>query len=299
MTNQVIMTDVTGRDGFQMEKEWIETEDKIRLIDRIIAAGIPRIEATSFVSPKAVPQMRDAKEVVSRINRANVTVTALVPNLKGAELALEAGVDELNYVLSISETHNMKNVRKTVSESIDGALAICELIDPSRLTISLATTFGCPFEGMYTVDKVLAHIETLKNAGITRFTLADTTGMANPVQMTEFVSTITRAYPDSYFGLHLHNTRGMGLANLYAAYQAGLRHFDAALGGIGGCPFAPGASGNVCLEDVVHMFRFMGIEIDGDLPQLIDTALDLEKLLGRQLPGQVMKAGQADKTHIA
>lgn len=299
MTEKVIMTDVTGRDGFQMEKEWIQTEDKVEIINRIIASGIPRIEATSFVSPKAVPQMRDAKEVIGAINRENIEVIALVPNVKGAELALEAGVDEVNYVLSISETHNLKNVKKTVGESIAGVKEIQKLMDSSQITVSLATAFGCPFEGLYNVDKILGNIEALTEAGLNRFTIADTTGMANPAQMTEFIAAITEKYPEHYFGLHLHNTRGMGLANLYAAYQAGLRHFDAALGGIGGCPFAPGASGNVCLEDVVHMFRFMGVPIDGELPQLMNTALDMEKLLGRPLPGQVMKAGQSDKTHVA
>lgn len=299
MSDNVIMTDVTGRDGFQMEKDWIATEDKINVINQIIAAGIPRIEATSFVSPKAVPQMRDAREVIRGINRENVEVIALVPNVKGAELALEAGVDEVNYVLSISETHNQKNVRKTVGESIEGVKDIQKLMDSSKITVSLATAFGCPFEGLYEVDKILGNIETLTAAGLSRFTIADTTGMANPVQMTEFISTIREQYPQHHFGLHLHNTRGMGLANIYAAYQAGMRHFDAALGGIGGCPFAPGASGNVSLEDVVHMFEFMGVPVDGELPQLLGAALNMEKLLGRTLPGQVMKSGQADKTHIA
>lgn len=299
MGDNVIMTDVTGRDGFQMEKDWIATEDKINVINQIIAAGIPRIEATSFVSPKAVPQMRDAREVIRGINRENVEVIALVPNVKGAELALEAGVDEVNYVLSISETHNQKNVRKTVGESIEGVKDIQKLMDSSKITVSLATAFGCPFEGLYEVDKILGNIETLTAAGLSRFTIADTTGMANPVQMTEFISTIREQYPQHHFGLHLHNTRGMGLANIYAAYQAGMRHFDAALGGIGGCPFAPGASGNVSLEDVVHMFEFMGVPVDGELPQLLGAALNMEKLLGRTLPGQVMKSGQADKTHIA
>ncbi|MGB6780120.1 MAG: hydroxymethylglutaryl-CoA lyase [Planococcus citreus] len=299
MDDKVIMTDVTGRDGFQMEKDWIATEDKINVINEIIAAGIPRVEATSFVSPKAVPQMRDAREVIKGINRESVEVIALVPNVKGAELALEAGVDEVNYVLSISETHNQKNVRKTVGESIEGVKDIQKLMDSSKITVSLATAFGCPFEGLYEVDKILGNIETLTAAGLSRFTIADTTGMANPVQMTEFISTIKKHYPQHYFGLHLHNTRGMGLANIYAAYQAGMRHFDAALGGIGGCPFAPGASGNVSLEDVVHMFEFMGVPVDGELPKLLEAALNMEKLLGRTLPGQVMKSGQADKTHIA
>lgn len=290
---KVVLTDVTGRDGFQMEKQWIETEDKLKIINGVIDSGIKRIEATSFVSPKAIPQMKDAKEVISGLNRENVEVIALVPNVKGAERALEAGVDEINVVMSNSETHNRKNINKTVEQSIEGIAEIRRLMDSEQIIVSLATTFGCPFEGLYQVDKVSANIERLKESGLNRFTLADTTGMASPTQISYFVKKLKNDYPDSHFSLHLHNTRGMGLANLYAGYEAGIRHFDAALGGIGGCPFAPGASGNISLEDTVHMLHFMGIPVDGDINKLIAAAREMEELLGYQLPGQVMKAGMA------
>lgn len=299
MDQNVIVTDVTGRDGFQMEKQWIETEDKINIINGIIAAGVSRIEATSFVSPKAVPQLKDAKEVIGRINRKNVEIIALVPNVRGAESALEARVDGVNVVVSISETHNKKNINKSVEQSIQEITEISKLMDPQKINVSLATTFGCPFEGLYDVEKVSAVINKLKLMGLNQFTLADTTGMASPAHISNTVKRVKADYPDAHLGLHLHNTRGMGLVNIYAGYQAGIRHFDAALGGIGGCPFAPGASGNVCLEDVVHMFHFMDIPVEADLRKLIETAKNLEKLLGYQLPGQVMKAGLSTDTFKA
>ncbi|WP_085994272.1 hydroxymethylglutaryl-CoA lyase [Oceanobacillus senegalensis] len=294
---KIHLTDVTGRDGFQMEKEWIETEDKIHILNRIIGSGIKRIEATSFVSPKAIPQLKDAKEVVRELHRDHVEVMALVPNLKGAELALDSGVDVVNVVLSISETHNKKNVNKTVSESLENVTAIHHLVRDQykKLNVSLGTTFGCPFEGLYHVEKVSTIISKLHSEGINQITLADTTGMANPTQISRFVETLTKQYPDIQFSLHLHNTRGMGLVNLYAGYHAGIRHFDAALGGIGGCPFAPGATGNVCLEDIVHMLDLMNIPNDPDMNKLIHTSKELERILGYKLSGQVMKAGLANE----
>ncbi|WP_337018532.1 hydroxymethylglutaryl-CoA lyase [Oceanobacillus massiliensis] len=298
MSKKVYLTDVTGRDGFQMEKEWIETEEKISILNQIIQAGVTRIEATSFVSPKAIPQLKDAKEVISSLNRKGIELVTLVPNLKGTELAIEADVDEINFVVSISETHNNKNVNQSVGDSLEQIKIIHQLaIDHhKRLNISLGTTFGCPFEGIYQVDKVLKVMGRLDSIGVDRITLADTTGMANPKQIILFVKTLKAAYPNTHFSLHLHNTRGMGLTNLYAGYQAGIRHFDAAIGGKGGCPFAPGATGNVCLEDVAHMLSFMGIPIDPDVRKLTEAAKNLETLLGYQLPGQVMKAGLASDT---
>ncbi|MUK87642.1 hydroxymethylglutaryl-CoA lyase [Ornithinibacillus sp. L9] len=295
---KVIITDVTGRDGFQMEDEWIETEDKVAILNKIIDAGIKRIEATSFVSPKAVPQLKDAREVIKHINREQVDLVVLIPNIKGAEFALEAGVDEVNVVVSVSETHNQKNVRKSVNESIDGIGEIYRLLDKLniKVNVGLATTFGCPFEGIYDVSRVSVVIDKLKEQGLNRFMLSDTTGVANPTQITSFINDLTGKFSDSHFSLHLHNTRGMGLANLLAGYQAGICNFDAALGGIGGCPFAPGATGNVCLEDVVHMFYQMGVDIDPNVSKLIDASKHLEKVLGYKLPGQVMNAGLSTDT---
>lgn len=295
---KVILTDVTGRDGFQMEKEWINTTDKINILNGIIASGVKRIEATSFVSPKAIPQLSDAKEVIKGLNRALVDVIALIPNKKGAERAIEAGVDEVNVVVSVSETHNKKNINKTVAESIEVIGEIFELMEAhgKQVNVGLATTFGCPFEGLYAVDRVKAVINQIASRGVTRFMLADTTGMANPMQVSDFVKQLQADFPVLDFSLHLHNTRGMGLANIVAGYEAGIRKFDGALGGIGGCPFAPGATGNVSLEDVVHMFKMMQIPVDPEVDRLIGTARSLEKLLGYKLPGQVMNAGLATNT---
>lgn len=295
--SEVYLTDVTGRDGFQMEKDWIETEDKRLILQGIIDAGIKRIEATSFVSPKSIPQLKDAKEIVGSLKSEEITVVALVPNVKGAENALKSGVDEINFVLSISETHNRKNVNHTVRESLEEVYSIQKLMNSTQtvLNVSLGTTFGCPFEGKFNVSKVSSVIDQLMYNGIDKVTLADTTGMANPKKISHYITTLREAFPDVQFSLHLHNTRGMGLVNLLAGYNAGVRHFDASLGGIGGCPFAPGATGNVCLEDVVHMFMEMGVPIGPsiNLKKLINTSKKMEEILGYKLPGQVMKAGTA------
>lgn len=295
--SEVYLTDVTGRDGFQMEMDWIETEDKLLILQGIINAGVKRIEATSFVSPKSIPQLKDAEEIVGNLKNEEINVAALVPNVKGADNALKSGVDEINFVLSISETHNMKNVNHTVRESLEEVYSIQKLINSTQtiLNVSLGTTFGCPFEGKYNVSKVSSIIENLMVNGIEKITLADTTGMANPKKISHYITTLREDFPRVQFSLHLHNTRGMGLVNLLAGYNAGIRRFDASLGGIGGCPFAPGATGNVCLEDIVHMFMEMGVRLEHsiNIQQLIDTSKKMEGILGYKLPGQVMKAGVA------
>lgn len=299
--DKVIITDVTGRDGFQMEKEWIETTDKINILNKVIASGVKRIEATSFVSPKAVPQLRDAKQVIQGLHREQVDVIALIPNMKGAELAIAADVDEVNVVVSVSETHNKKNINKTVAESIKTIAEISSLMVAygKKVNVGLATTFGCPFEGMYEVERARDLIHQIAAHGLTRFILSDTTGMANPAQVSHFVQQLRGDLPALEFSLHLHNTRGMGLANMVAGYEGGIRKFDAALGGIGGCPFAPGATGNVCLEDVVHMFHMMEIPVDPEVWRLVEASRDMERLLGYKLPGQVINAGLATDTYKA
>lgn len=292
---KVEITDVTARDGFQLIKTWIPTSEKILFINSMINAGVKRIEVTSFVSPKAVPQLKDAKEVLQAIEKKEeVKIVALVPNQKGAMLALECPIDEINVVVSISESHNMKNVRRTVKESIAEINDISRLMqqEGKKVTVSLSTTFGCPFEGITPIENLIEVIGSLKSNSISSFALSDTTGMANPKQVFEYTTQLRSSFPNQEFTLHLHNTRGMGLANLIAGYQAGITKFDASTGGIGGCPFAPGATGNVCTEDVVHMFEQMGIETGIDLNQLINISKGLESLLGYTLPGQVMKAGK-------
>lgn len=297
---QVEINEVVLRDGLQNEPGFIPTRDKIGLADRLSHAGIKRLEVSSFVSPKAIPNLRDAAEVFAGIERrADIRYTALVPNVRGAERALECRVDEVNLVMSIGERHNLANMRMTCEQSLAQFTEIMRVIEGSGIFINgtLATTFGCPFEGRQPVDRVLWGVDRYLELGIEGITIADTIGVANPRQVEEMVSTILRHHPGLSLTLHLHNTRDMGLANALAAYDAGLRSFDSALGGIGGCPYAPGATGNVCTEDLVHMFHQCGIATGTDLPALIELSQSLPALLGHEVPGYVMKAGTSDRIY--
>lgn len=297
---QVSIQEVAPRDGFQIEPRFIVTPDKVRLIDALARTGVAKIEVTSFVSPKAIPNLRDAAEVFRDIERLDgVTYVALVPNLRGAERALAAGADEINLVMSAGETHNLANMRMTCAQSLDEFRRIVAAVGESRMALNgtIATAFGCPFEGPQSPDKIVALIDTYLGLGLRGITLADTTGMANPRQVSDLVSRVQRDFPGLPLTLHFHNTRGMGLANVVAAYQAGATRFDAALGGLGGCPYAPGATGNICTEDTVHMFEEMGIATGVDLPALIALSRGLPDLLGHDVPGQVAKAGRTCDLH--
>ncbi|MBH3438514.1 hydroxymethylglutaryl-CoA lyase [Pseudomonas luteola] len=298
-TDRLIVQEVAPRDGLQIEPRWVETPDKIALIDRLSQAGFSRIEAGSFVSPKAVPMLRDGEAVFTGIKRQPGTVyVALVPNLKGAERALAAGADELNLVLSTSQSHNRANMRMTREASLAGFGDIVERVRGAvGLNGTVATAFGCPFEGAIDEEVVLRLVDTYLEMGMTGVTLADTTGMANPRQVYALVRQVLTRLPAASLTLHFHNTRGLGLANVLAAYEAGARRFDAALGGLGGCPFAPGASGNICTEDLVNLCVEMGIPTGLDLAFLITLSRTLPSLLGHDLPGQIAKAGRNCDLH--
>ncbi len=290
---EIYITDVTARDGFQMETAWIPTEMKIEIINKIAAAGLKRIEAAAFVSPKKVPQMRDAEKVVTAIEkREGLSITALVANLKGTKRALAAEVDEIQAVLSVSETHNISNIDKDLDTSIKETGQMAELVKAhgKNFNVSLSTVFGCSFEGVMPVEKTARVIETLAGYGISLFVLSDTTGMANPRQTYYYVTKLRQEFPQLKFGLHFHNARGMGLANVLAGYEAGIKRFDSAVGGIGGCPFTPNAAGNVCTEDMAYMFEEMGVKTGVDLKKLVKLAKEIESLLDRTLPGFMMKA---------
>lgn len=290
---EIYITDVTARDGFQMETAWIPTEMKIEIINKIAAAGLKRIEAAAFVSPKKVPQMRDAEKVVTAIEkREGLSITALVANLKGTKRALAAEVDEIQAVLSVSETHNISNIDKDLDTSIKETGQMAELVKAhgKNFNVSLSTVFGCSFEGVMPVEKTARVIETLAGYGISLFVLSDTTGMANPRQTYYYVTKLRQEFPQLKFGLHFHNARGMGLANVLAGYEAGIKRFDSAVGGIGGCPFTPNAAGNVCTEDMAYMFEEMGVKTGVDLKKLVKLAKEIESLLDRTLPGFIMKA---------
>ncbi|MBA1187693.1 hydroxymethylglutaryl-CoA lyase [Pseudomonas entomophila] len=299
---RLIVQEVSPRDGLQIEPTWVETLDKIALIDQLSLAGFSRIEAGSFVSPKAIPALRDGEAVFAGIRRRpGVIYVALVPNLKGAQRAMQAGADELNLVMSASQTHNRANLRMTREQSLAAFGDIVEAVrgTPQRLNGSIATTFGCPFEGPIDEDDVCRIVDRYLELGMGGVTLADTTGMANPRQVTRLVNRVLERVPASALTLHFHNTRGLGLCNVLAAYEAGARRFDAALGGLGGCPFAPGASGNICTEDLVNLCDEVGIPTGIDLAHLITLSRTLPALLGHALPGQVAKAGRNSDLHPA
>jgi hydroxymethylglutaryl-CoA lyase len=298
----LIVQEVAPRDGLQIEKQWVETEDKIALIDGLSACGFTRIEAGSFVSPKAIPALRDGDAVFNGIRReAGVIYVALVPNVKGAERALAARADELNLVMSASQTHNRANMRMSCESSLAGFGDVVRLVERAASKVSLnatvATAFGCPFEGRIDEDRVVSIVRTYREMGIAGITLADTTGMANPRQVARLVTRVLEDVPAADLTLHFHNTRGLGLANVLAAYDAGARRFDAALGGLGGCPFAPGASGNICTEDLVNMCEEMGIPTGIDLQKLIALSRTLPALVGHEVSGQVAKAGRNCDLH--
>jgi len=293
-SDRLLVQEVAPRDGLQIEPSWVETDHKVALIDSLSTAGFSRIEAGSFVSPKAVPMLCDGEEVFARIHREPGCVyVALVPNLKGAERAIAAGADELNLVVSASEAHNAANMRMSCDASFTSFARIADVAADRRVAMNgtVATAFGCPFEGRVAAGRVLSFVERHLSLGATGITLADTTGMANPRQVRDLVRHVLRLVPASALTLHFHNTRGMGLANVLAAYDAGARRFDAALGGLGGCPFAPGATGNICTEDLVHMCLAMGIDTGVDLAWIITLSRTLPTLLGHEVPGQVAKAG--------
>ena len=294
---KVYIQDVAMRDGLQIEPIFVPTEEKIALINAIARTGVAKIEATSFTSPKAIPALRDAEELMTGIDRvAGVKYVCLVPNMRGAERALLCNVDELNLVMSASETHNLANIRMTREQSVRAlAQIVAEANGRADVNISISTAFGCPMEGVVPVEEVLRLGDRFVEHGVQGITLCDTTGMANPAQVEALCAGLTERWPGLELTLHFHNTRGMGLANVIAGLQTGIDRYDASLAGLGGCPYAPGATGNICTEDLVHMLESMGMDTGTDLDRLIECAKQLAKAVGHDVPGQVIKAGPWDK----
>ena len=298
---RIYFNEVVTRDGFQIEPDFIATDDKIALINALSQCGYAKIEATSFTSPKAIPMLRDAEEVMGRITRVpGVEYTVLVPNLRGAERALESRADELNLVMSTSETHNLANLRMTREQSF-AALAevVRHVAGRTPINVSLSTCFGCPMEGDVPLAVVQQFAQRFADLGVRGLTICDTTGMAHPAQVSRMVGALQQQLPHTQLTLHFHNTRGMGLANVLAAAQGGIRRFDGSLGGLGGCPYAPGASGNICSEDAIHMLEAMGYDTGIDVAQLLQVARRLPAIVGHEVPGQVAKAGRISDLHPA
>ena len=291
---RVTICEVGPRDGFQIEPEFIPTDQKVEVVDLLSAAGVPRIEVTSFVHPKVVPALRDAEEVVARIRRRPGTrYAALVPNEKGAVRAVDAGVDAIHTVLSASESHNLANVNMTVAESIAKLRGVMQVAERARVHVAcgISTSFGCPFEGDVPLARLESVVGRLVDIGARAIGLADTTGMANPRQVGEVLGHLMSRFPGIEWTLHTHDTRAMAIPNVLAALACGVTHVDASIGGLGGCPFAPGASGNVCSEDLVHCLHAMGVETGIDLERLLAVSRRVQEIVGRTLPGQVVKAG--------
>jgi len=302
---RLYINDVAVRDGFQIEKVFVPTATKIEVINQLARTGLHKIEVTSFVSPKAVPALADANEVLAGIDHVpGVIYVALVPNLRGVHNAAAAPrkPDEVNAVVSASETHNRANINRTHEQSLAELPAMVRAARDAgmKMSLSLSTTFGCPFEGHVQEDVVFSFVERFRSLGADGISLADTTGMANPRQVAELTRKVFERFPpptDTYYTLHFHNTRGMGLANVIAAIEAGARSFDGSVSGLGGCPFAPGATGNVCTEDMVNMLEDMGYDTRVDLAKLLLVARRIPAVVGHDVPGQVMKAGQTLELH--
>jgi len=289
----IALREVGPRDGLQNEDP-IPTEAKVRLIDALSQTGIGRIEAVSFVHPKAIPQMADADEVWARIaRRPTVRYSALVPNLHGAERALDRGFTEIEVVVSASDTHNRRNLNRSTEESLADVGRIVALAHARAASceVIVSTAYGCPYEGDVPVERVLWVVDRAVAAGADTVCYGDTTGMGTPTRVTRLVGETRSAHPDIPLGVHFHNTRGTGLANVLAALQLGVTDFDASVGGLGGCPYAPGATGNVCTEDLVHMVEDMGVDTGVDLDLMIEAARLAEQLVDRPLPSQVLRAG--------
>ena len=297
---RIYMQEVGTRDGLQVEAAFVPTEDKIALVDALSEAGMAKIEVTAFVSPQAIPALRDAERVLREIRRRpGVVYTALVPNVRGAERAIAARADELNLVMSASESHNLSNLRMTRAQSYAALSEVAALARGAGVpvNISLSCSFGCPMEGDVPEAVVLGWVQRYVELGARGITLCDTTGMAYPGQVSALTQAVRQRWPATELTLHFHNTRGMGLANVLAAIAAGADRFDASLGGLGGCPYAPGATGNVCSEEIVHALELCGYDTGVDLAKLIEAARRLPALIGHDIPSQIVKAGRRLDLH--
>jgi hydroxymethylglutaryl-CoA lyase len=294
LPTEVSIREVGPRDGLQNE-EPVPTEAKIRLLNALSATGVKRIEAVSFVHPKAIPQMADADEVWAQATRQpGVHYSALVPNTRGAQRALAAGFRHLEVVVSASDVHNQRNVNRSTAESLDDIAGLIDLVHGtvgSTVEVIVSTSFGCPFLGDIDPARVASIVDRVLADGADRIAFGDTTGMATPRRVTEVLEAVRASQPDVDPLMHFHNTRGTALANILISMQYGVTQFDASVGGLGGCPFAPGATGNVATEEVVHMLHDMGIDTGIDLGALLDAARLAQELVGHELASGVLKAG--------
>jgi len=290
----VSVREVGPRDGLQNEDVILSTDQKVRLINALSTTGLEYIEVGAFVRPQNVPQMADTAEVFARLDRQpGVVYSAIAPNAVGAQRAVAASADAIQVFLSASESHNRSNVNMSIAQSLAQAADIAAIAQGAGRLFDavLSVVFGCPFEGDVPIERVLDLCARLLDLGAAQITLGDTTGMAHPRLVQAVAGAFRERFPRAALRLHPHSARGAGLANVLAALEVGVDRFDASAGGIGGCPFAPGAPGNICSEDLIHMLHEMGVETGVDLPALMACARMLEGLLGHEVPGQTIKAG--------
>lgn len=300
LPESVEIHEVGPRDGLQNEKEFIPTERKVAIVDALSRTGVESIQVTSVVHPKAVPQHADAEEVMAKIERREgVRYTVLVPNLRGAERAVPMRADEWELMLSVTDSHSRANANRSTEEALRGMEPVVALARESGVEAAggMATALGCPFEGKVPFERVAYVVGAYYEMGLRRVGVADTVGVADPKLVYETLSGLAERFPDVRFVLHLHNTRGIALANVLAAMQAGVRDFDSSVGGTGGCPFAPGATGNVSTEDLAHMLGLMGVRTGVDLDAMLAVARDVQETLGHPLESAVLRAGRSDELH--
>jgi len=293
LPKEVTVFEVGPRDGLQNESKHIETADKVALIEAIAQAGLKQIEVTSFVSPKWIPQLADGAQVIASLSLpTDVSISALVPNLKGYEAAKASGLKQINLFLSASEAHSKKNINKSVAEALSTMKEVADvaLQDGMRLRCYVSTVFACPYEGPVSINSVLKVVEGLVSMGVHEISLGDTIGAANPLQVKQVLDALKGLVSFEKLALHFHDTRGTALANVVAGIESGVTIFDSSLGGLGGCPYAPGASGNLATEDLVYMLHGMGIKTGIDLPALMEAGALAQKLLGKELPGRYLRA---------
>lgn len=300
--DRVTIVEVGPRDGLQNEDALVPTDAKVAFIDKLSATGLRHIEVTAFVSPKAIPQLSDAEEVCKRIaRRPGVTYSALVPNAKGYERATAgAGLGDIAVFLSASETHNRRNIGCSIAEALARYREVCAraAADGVRVRGYVSTAFGCPYEGFVPVERVVEVARQLLEAGVEQVSLGDTTGMGNPAQVARIVGAVVKFATIEQIALHLHDTRGTGLANALAGLEAGVTTFDASVGGLGGCPYAPGATGNVATDELVYMFHEMGIATGIELGALLEAAELVGGAIGREPPSRYLKATRATEARL-
>ena len=292
LPERVYIREVGPRDGLQNEQKFIDTQDKIEWINQLSVSGLKYIEVTSFVNPQWIPALKDAEVVLKGINRnPEVTYAALVPNKKGLERALESSVDEVAVFLSASETHNLKNINKTISQTQQVLKEVVQESLAHEKTVRgyISTVFGCPYEGPVNINDVIRIAESLFEVGVSELSLGDTIGVANPLQVRFVLEELLKRYPQELIAMHFHNTRGTAMANVLASLEMGITKLDSSLGGLGGCPYAPGASGNLATDDLHYMLSSMGIQTNMDAGKLHTAALFIQDKINKPLDSHTVK----------